>query len=147
MNLNDFLASIAETKFFSEEGEMPSGCYSFASRVDAKYAADGLCDEAGYAARAAAILAKELEALKAANTAYAAYVDAHAHAHAEAGISAEEAADAIRDASLVASCLAAWNDHTEANTAYALRRWQVWKAGFGVLGDIQGTLYCYRRWK
>ena len=53
--------------------------------------------------------------------------------------------DAARDAKLLAACIAAWNDASEHHTQYALRRWAIWQAGYGLLCNIDGVFYVYRR--
>jgi len=131
--LKDFLASIKEVKFFSEEGELPSGCLLFDTREAAWEAARDAAEEAEWDAKG-----------------QAAWYAAGEAAWKVAGEAVGEAAwkiagEAARDAALVAACMSAWNNPSEPNTIYALKRWSVWQAGFGLLCDIEGTLYCYRR--
>jgi len=136
--LKDFLASIKEVKWFSQAGELPSACLLFDTRADAVEAAQNIAryTSARYTSADAAWNA-------AWNAAWGAAWEAAGSASQEAV--ENTAMDAARDASLVAGGMSAWNNPTEPNTVYALRRWSVWQAGFGCLCDIRGTLYCYRR--
>ncbi len=64
----------------------------------------------------------------------------------------EAAADATKniawdvtwDAALLAICLVV-QDINPGLLEYAQRRWQVWLMGYGLLADIDGTFYVYRR--
>ena len=132
--LNDFLASIKEVKFFSGAGELPDGCLLFDSIE--KVTVEAETENVSQSIRFHAAIRASIGATP----------------QKDWGATWNAARDAMRvvqveatwDAALVAVCLLAWNDPTEVNTAYALRRWSVWTAGFGLLCDIKGTLYCYR---
>jgi len=139
--LDDFLASIKEVKWFSESGELPSGCVLFDSMGAALAADDGTLDTNWYTARADNALAGKGDALDAAHAAWGAVFDAAEVACKYAPWNAIRYA--ARDASLLAGCIASWNDPTEETTVYALKRWSVWTAGYGLLREANGMLYCY----
>ena len=138
--LDVFLDSIKEVKWFSKSGTLPDGCLLFDSMAAAMAEDDDLSDTNFETARVGAF--RMHNASDAAHAAWGAVFDA-------ADVSAPLGAirHAARDASLLAGCIAAWDDPTEVNTAYAMRRWSVWTAGYGLLRDTNGVLYCYRRWK
>ena len=52
----------------------------------------------------------------------------------------DAARDAARDAALVACAII-----SEVDTSYAMKRWDVWKRGYGLLEDVNGVFYVYRR--
>jgi len=139
--LDDFLASLKEVRWFSQAGELPSGCLLFDSLEAARDAArDAAQNTATEASRDVAWdpsrdVAWDAEGKAAWYTARKAAWDAVL----------EFSWDAAADAALVATCITTGNDPSEPNTKYALRRWSVWQAGYGCLCDVGGTLYCYRR--
>jgi hypothetical protein len=59
-----------------------------------------------------------------------------------AGTAAEDAAG---DAALLAVCLLMREHIAPEHLAYALMRWAIWQAGYGVAAEVDGTHYCYRR--
>jgi len=160
--VKEFLASIDTVPWFSGIGELPEGCLLFDTRKDAR---DATVRDALEAALNAAWRAAEEAALNASRDVawdaegkaawdaarYAARQAAGGPAWKVAGdaawkvAAAKAARDAAWGASLVAACISAWNNPTESNTIYAAKRWSVWAAGFGLLCDVGGTLYCYRR--
>lgn len=69
----------------------------------------------------------------------------HSAFWAQSKLSAIQVAiDAARDAMLLVYCALAWNDPEEVNTIYAYKRWDVWKNGFGLFADVNGTFHVYR---
>ena len=55
------------------------------------------------------------------------------------------ARDAEWDAALLAICLLTHKHIDPKHLAYALMRWAIWQAGYGVAAEVDGTHYCYRR--
>ena len=55
------------------------------------------------------------------------------------------ARDAAGDAALLAICLLVQGFIDPKHLAYALMRWAIWQAGYGVAAEVDGTHYCYRR--
>jgi len=63
---------------------------------------------------------------------------------AAASSAARDAArDAAWDAALVARCYLAFPAST--HYKYALSRWAIWEAGYGLLCDIEGTFFVYKK--
>lgn len=63
-----------------------------------------------------------------------------------AGDAAWDAArDAAGDAALLAICLLVQGLIDPKHLAYALMRWAIWAAGYGVAVEVDGVHYCYRR--
>ena len=146
--LDDFLASINEVKWLLGLGELPDGCLLFDSMGAALKAADaddGTLDTNWYTARADNALAGKGDALDAAHAAWGAVFDAADVVCKYAPLKAIR--HAARDASLLAGCIASWDDPTEGTTVYALKRWSVWTAGYGLMREANGMLYCYRSGK
>ena len=150
--LDDFLASIKEVKWFSGSGELPEVCLLFDTREGAQAARVGTRDYLRRAAWDAARMARRTPPWTDGGTALwdADTIAARSATRDVAWYTTRKVAtcivnDAASDAELLAGCIASWNDPTEVNTLYALKRWSVWTAGFGLLCDIRGTLYCYRR--
>jgi len=143
--LDDFLASLQEVKWFSGLGELPEGCLLFDSLDAAKGAAKGAAALASLRALASGA-AKGAACGASLDVAWDAELKAAWYAGRKAAWDAvlEFSWDAATDAALVATCLAVLDDASEVNTACALRRWSVWQAGYGLLCDVGGTLYCYR---
>jgi hypothetical protein len=50
---------------------------------------------------------------------------------------------ACGDAGLVANCLSVKEKLPAGSLEYALRRWDVWKRGYALLGDYDGSFYVY----
>jgi hypothetical protein len=50
---------------------------------------------------------------------------------------------ACGDAGLVANCLSVKEKLPAGSLEYALKRWDVWKRGYALLGDYDGSLYVY----
>jgi hypothetical protein len=50
---------------------------------------------------------------------------------------------ACGDAGLVANCLSVKEKLPAASLEYALKRWDVWKRGYALLGDYEGSFYVY----
>jgi len=147
--LKDFLASIKEVKFFSGAGKLRLGCVLFDTRADAEEAAEAAAEEAEWEAEWDSAWDATWNATwdSAEEAAEEAALDAEWKAAWKAAgeVAGEAAGAAAWDAALVAACMSVWNNPSEPNTVYALKRWSVWQAGFGLLCDIRGTLYCYRR--
>ena len=141
LNVFVFLDSIKEVKWFSESGTLPDGCLIFDSMAAAMVEDDDTSDANWDTARVGTFRADNV--LDAAHAAWSAVFTYTARSNAPRN----SIMHAARDASLLAGCIAAWDDPTEVNTAYALRRWSVWTAGYGLLRDTNGMLYCYRGWK
>lgn len=107
----------------------------YATRADARDAAwnvalNAACYAAWYAASNAARNAALISAWNAAwDTAW------------------DAARDAAWDAALYAGICIICADLPieQKHIAYIRRRWSVWEAGYGVLCDVDGVLYCYRR--
>lgn len=53
--------------------------------------------------------------------------------------------DAAGDAALAAECLLMRDHIAPEHLAYALRRWAIWVAGYGVAAEAGRVHYCYRR--
>ena len=53
--------------------------------------------------------------------------------------------DAAGDAALLAICLLVQGLIDPKHLAYALMRWAIWAAGYGVAVEVDGVHYCYRR--
>ena len=57
----------------------------------------------------------------------------------------DAARDAAGDAALAAECLLMRDHIAPEHLAYALMRWAIWVAGYGVAVEVDGVHYCYRR--
>ena len=55
------------------------------------------------------------------------------------------ALDAEWAAALAAECLLMRDHIAPEHLAYALMRWAIWVAGYGVAVEVDGVHYCYRR--
>jgi hypothetical protein len=55
------------------------------------------------------------------------------------------AQDAERDADLMARCIVVADKIDPKHLAHAKSRWAVWQAGYGLLCDVDGVLYVYRK--
>ena len=158
--LNDFLASIKEVKWFSVSGTLPDGCLIFDTWQDARMAARSATWEVARKADRPAVWDAPWEvARKVAAEADDGATEAYAWQDARRAVLGSRlgavwdapwfavrgaARKASLDAAFLAGFIASWNNPSEPNTVYALKRWSVWTAGFGLLCDIKGTLYCYR---
>ena len=124
-HVQEYIDSIESVDYFSGSGPLPEGCKLYKTR-DAAWAAAK--DAAGDAAWDAA--------WDAARTA----------ARDAAGDAARTAArDAAGDAALAAECLLMRDHIAPEHLAYALMRWAIWVAGYGVAVEVDGVHYCYRR--
>jgi hypothetical protein len=72
--------------------------------------------------------------------------DTRAAAGAAAGAAARAAARAAAgDAALLSRCIVVSDKLDKKYMAHALARWDVWKRGYGLLCDVNGVFYVYRR--
>ena len=128
-HVQEHIDSIRTVDYFSGSGPLPEGCKLYKTRDAAWAAAKGAeWDAAWDAAGDAALLAAEDAAWDA------------------AGDAAWDAArDAAGDAALLAICLLVQGLIDPKHLAYALMRWAIWQAGYGVAAEVDGTHYCYRR--
>ena len=125
--LRDFCARLREIPFFKRCGSLPDGVKLFKTRVAA-------WDAARASARASAW-----------DAAWDAARDA---AWAAASDAASDAAwYAAWDAELYAmiTFLCAGLEINAKHVDYIKKRWAVWEAGYGVLCDVDGVLYCYEK--
>ena len=160
-HVQEYIDSIESVDYFSGSGPLPEGCKLYKTR-DAAWAAAreaawaaaqaGAWDAAGVAARAAAWNAAwaaardaEWDAARdaALDAAWAALWDAAGDAAWAAARAAARAA--AGDATMLALCLLMRDHIAPEHLAYALMRWAIWQAGYGVAAEVDGTHYCYRR--
>ena len=172
-HVQEYIDSIESVDYFSGSGPLPEGCKLYKTRdaawaaakgaewdaewdaaLDAEWAAawDAAGDAAGDAAWDAAWDAARTPARDAAGDAeWDAALDA---AWAAAGDAAWDAAwtaardaagDAAGDAARTAECLLMRDHIAPEHLAYALMRWAIWVAGYGVAVEVDGVHYCYRR--
>ena len=145
--LRDFLAAIKSIPWLDNHGPEPVGddIRMYDTRGAARGASWGASWGAAWdAAWDAALVAARDAAWGAARGA------SWGAARGAAWVAARGAArDAARDAALVAALSAALiicddlpipQQHVD----HVRRRWAVWQAGYGVLCDVDGVLYCYR---
>ena len=168
-HVQEYIDSIGTVDYFSRRGPLPEGCKLYEMRVSALdaagdaargYAWDAAWAAAWNAAEAAARTAVRAAAWDAAQTgawdaagdaargyAWDAAGDAaRGYAWDAAGDAAGTAAeDAAGDAALLAVCLLMREHIAPEHLAYALMRWAIWQAGYGVAAEVDGTHYCYRR--
>ena len=116
-HVQEYIDSIESVDYFSGSGPLPEGCKLYKTR-------DAAWDAAGDAAWDAARTAARDAAGDAARTA---------------------ARDAAGDAALAAECLLMRDHIAPEHLAYALMRWAIWVAGYGVAVEVDGVHYCYRR--
>lgn len=164
-HVQEYIYSVGIVDYFGAHAPLPEGCKLYETRAAAR-TASGIAAWAaarGYAwdaAGAAAWDAAEgagrtaewdavrtaawVAALAAVRTAadIAAGVAARGHARAAAR---DAMRDAAGDAALAAECLLMRDRIDPKHLAYALMRWTIWQAGYGVAAEIDGTHYCYRR--
>ena len=148
-HVQEYIDSIESVDYFSGSGPLPEGCKLYKTR-DAAWAAakgaewDAEWDAAGDAAGAAAWDAAGDAAWDAAwDAARTAARDAAGDAAGDAAWDA--AGDAAGDAALLAICLLVQGFIGPKHLAYALMRWAIWVAGYGVAVEVDGVHYCYRR--
>ena len=120
-HVQEHIDSIRTVDYFSGSGPLPEGCKLYKTRAAAW---DAAWDAAGDAAWDAARTAARDAAGDAARTA---------------------ARDAAGDAALAAECLLMRDHIAPEHLAYALMRWAIWVAGYGVAVEVDGVHYCYRR--
>ena len=160
-HVQEYIDSIESVDYFSGSGPLPEGCKLYKTR-DAAWAAakgaawaaakgaewdaewDAALDAAWAAAKGAEWDAEWDAALD------AAWAAARTAARDAAGDAAWDAAwDAARtaagDAALAAECLLMRDHIAPEHLAYALMRWAIWVAGYGVAVEVDGVHYCYRR--
>ena len=164
-HVQEYIDSIESVDYFSGSGPLPEGCKLYKTR-DAAWAAakgaewdaewDAALDAAWAAAKGAEWDAEWDAALDAAWAAAwdaagdaawdAAWDAARTAARDAAGDAARTAArDAAGDAALAAECLLMRDHIAPEHLAYALMRWAIWVAGYGVAVEVDGVHYCYRR--
>ena len=174
-HVHDFICSLETVDYFSGSGPLPEGCKLYETRAEATTASgDNALDDmwlvvhnaAWSAARHAGMPAAVLRtAESAANTvaqvaseaaagdavlatagvaAWAALRDIGARLEAQAAIW-QAILDAAWSARLSVLCLLAQDHIGPKHLAYALQRWAIWQAGYGVAVEVDGTYYCYRR--
>lgn len=168
-HVQEYIYSVGIVDYFGAHAPLPEGCKLYETRAAAR-TASGIAawaaargyawDAAGAAAwdaaedaartaawtavRAAAWDAAQTGALTAALAAALTAVDVAAWDAVD--VAAGEAAwDAAGDAALAAVCLLMRDRIDPKHLAYALMRWTIWQAGYGVAAEIDGTHYCYRR--
>lgn len=168
-HVQEYIDSIESVDYFSSSGALPEGCKLYETRDDARAAAyaaarnaawnaaeDAAWGAAAYAAKAAVRAAAGEAALAAIwNPAgveawgavkAAAYAAAGDAAYGAAGDPLWDAAgDARGDASLLAACMVVQGLIDAKHLAYALQRWAIWAAGYGVAVEVGGVHYCYKR--
>ena len=149
VHVQEYIDSIGTVKYFSGHAPLPEGCKLYETRVSAWDAAEAAAwGAAAYAAwtavRAAAWDAAQTGALTAALAAARTAVDV-ALWDAAGDAAGTAAWDAAGDAALLAVCLLMREHIAPEHLAYALQRWAIWQAGYGVAAEVDGTHYCYRR--
>ena len=116
-HVQEYIDSIESVDYFSGSGPLPEGCKLYKTRDAAWAAAKGAALDAEWAA-----------------------------ARDAAGDAAWDAAlDAAWAAALAAECLLMRDHIAPEHLAYALMRWAIWVAGYGVAVEVDGVHYCYRR--
>ena len=164
-NVEEFVASIRDVPWFKPQGEPDPTWRVFDTMAAARDAAEDAEWEALWntarsaamdAAEDAARAAARAEAMDAAwdATWYAVWAVAEDAARAAAEDTAEDVAedtawdavwDAARDAILYAVCVVCDWQIDRSHIDYVKARWAVWQRGYGVLCDVAGVLYVYRR--
>lgn len=132
-HVQEYIDSIESVDYFSGSGPLPEGCKLYKTRDAAWAAAKGAAWDAEWDA--------------ALDAAWAAAWDAAGDAAWDAAWDAARTAarDAEWDAALLAICLLTHKHIDPKHLAYALMRWAIWQAGYGVAAEVDGTHYCYRR--
>ena len=133
--LREFCDRMKDVPFFKRCGSLPDGVKLFATRTAARASA--------WASASAAASAAARDSASAA--ASAAAMDAASAAASAAAMDA--AMDAAWDAVLYARIifLCAGLEIDEKHVERIKKRWAVWEAGYGVLCDVDGVLYCYEK--
>lgn len=132
-HVQEYIDSIESVDYFSGSGPLPEGCKLYKTRDAAWAAAKGAAWDAAWDA--------------ALDAAWAAAWDAAGDAAWDAAWDAARTAarDAAGDAALAAECLLMRDHIAPEHLAYALMRWAIWVAGYGVAVEVDGVHYCYRR--
>lgn len=132
-HVQEYIDSIESVDYFSGSGPLPEGCKLYKTRDAAWAAAKGAEWDAEWDA--------------ALDAAWAAAWDAAGDAAWDAAWDAARTAarDAAGDAALAAECLLMRDHIAPEHLAYALMRWAIWVAGYGVAVEVDGVHYCYRR--
>jgi len=144
-----FIREVKKIKYFDNHGEINPNWKVFETRgaaVDAaRYAAwdagDAVGDAARYAAQEDAVDAER-------DAAWVAAWDAAQYAARYAAVDAagDAARNAAQDAELLVMCTVAFFYDTEnRHYKYARARMDVWRRGYGLLCDIDGVLYVYKK--
>ncbi len=161
--LRAFCDRMKDVPFFKRCGSLPDGVKLFKTWAAARAAARAAAMDAARAAAMDAARAAAMDAARAAamDAARDAAMDA---ARAAAMDAARDAAwdatrDAASDATWDAASDAAWDatlyariiflcadlEIDEKHVEHVKKRWAVWEAGYGVLCDVDGVLYCYEK--
>ncbi len=132
-HVQEHIDSIRTVDYFSGSGPLPEGCKLYKTRDAAWAAAKGAEWDAAWDA--------------AGDAAWDAARDAAWDAAGDAAWDAawDAARDAAGDAALLAICLLVQGLIDPKHLAYALMRWAIWAAGYGVAVEVDGVHYCYRR--
>jgi hypothetical protein len=137
----DFVSTIKDVPWFKATKRPLKAWKVFPTRYAAWDAAgdaagdaawDAAWDAAGDAARDAARYAARYAAWDAAR--YAAWDAAR-----------DAAWDAARAAAVLSRCIVVADKLDKKHMKHALARWEVWKRGYGLLCDVDGVLYVYRK--
>jgi hypothetical protein len=137
----EFVATIKDVPFFSGKGKILKAWKVFDTRAAAYAAACAAADDAAYDAAYAAAYDAAYDAARA-----AAYAAACAAAYDAARAAAYDAAyDAARAASLLARCIVVADKLGKKYMEHAKARWSVWQKGYGLLCDVGGVFYVYRK--
>ena len=140
-HVQEYIDSIESVDYFSGSGPLPEGCKLYKTRDAAWAAAKGAEWDAEWDAALDAAWAAAWDA-----AGDAAWDAARTAARDAAGDAARTAArDAAGDAALLAICLLVQGLIDPKHLAYALMRWAIWAAGYGVAVEVDGVHYCYRR--
>lgn len=111
------IEEVKSIKYFSNSGEINSDWEIFDTRDSARDAAwDAAVDSAGNAAWDAAV-----------------------------GAARDAAVDSARDAALLARCEVVEFPNDNQFKIHAQKRMDVWRAGYGLLCDVNGMLYVYKK--
>lgn len=132
-HVQEYIDSIESVDYFSGSGPLPEGCKLYKTRDAAWAAAKGAEWDAEWDA--------------ALDAEWAAAWDAAGDAAGDAAWDAawDAALDAAWAAALAAECLLMRDHIAPEHLAYALMRWAIWAAGYGVAVEVDGVHYCYRR--
>ena len=136
-HVQEYIYSVGIVDYFSGRGPLPEGCKLYETRAAAR-TASGVAAWAG--ARGYAWEDARDGAWTAADIAAGVAARGHARGHAR-----DAMRDAAGDAALAAECLLMRDHIAPEHLAYALMRWAIWVAGYGVAVEVDGVHYCYRR--